>query len=565
MCESAPYARRYPCCNTDNATNRSTDRIAYVLSLTGDLHSTHVAQLESSRKTMKNKLTSAPLESADLLSRRAKRVAVAKELHAMMPERAKAPQLQSSKLKELEDTLRKLEDEDKAREEAAAMGKRAAIRKEWEQYFDSCIEVSSPHRFNAYNRSADLVIFFTVQLGEKLALAARYGKLLAQEIPASAVVDPVRFPADMTPRDRTREATWSGAVRVAEIRAAAGPAVSNLQVDTLTLPHVVSAAAFADDGVVDMRAGTQSGAASSLGRSDTVSYGVSHAADLKADTHVAAPGASLPTEDSEDTLSVLNAPSMSSTTAIAGSPSNQSMGHLFGSSPSGSYSGQAHGHATGPLSAKINMAPVDIPASADLHRHRRSSSFGSPPPVPGRPQQHRVPPMPGQASHSPTTGSGPFGSPAMHTSHLKPHEADGMSSPFSYDSSPAAPGGSDLHVGGNQHESAQVAPDEPTVAETGSPIVGPGGPKTGYLPRRPSQAVHGVTGAGPSATGRPSFSAAPGTSVQQQGIHVNYYETTADARARKEGEAERERLAAAAAIQGQPEEDLPAYSERNLK
>lgn len=319
-----------------------------------------------------------------------------------------------------------------------------------------------------------------MQLGEKLALAARYGKLLAQQIPSSAAIDPVSFPADTTPRDRTREATWSGAIRVAEIRAAAGPALNSLQVDTVSLPHVPSAEAFADDGVVDVGAGMQSRVASSLGRSDTVSYGVSHAADLKADSHVAAADTPLSgelqaTDGSEDTLSMLTAPAMISITAVAGSPSSQSTGHLFGSSPSGSHSGQPHGHATGPLSSRINMNPVDIPASsADLHRHRRSSSFGSPPPVPGRPQQHRVPPLPGQASHSPTSGSGPFGSPVMHTSQLKPHDQDHTSSPYAYDTNPAAPNGADLHVGGNQHESAQVAPDEPTVAETGSPIVGPG-------------------------------------------------------------------------------------------
>ncbi len=60
-----------------------------------------------------------------------------------MPERAKAPHLQSDKLKELQETLRKLEDEAKTKEEVAARGKRVALQKEWEAYFDSCIEVSA--------------------------------------------------------------------------------------------------------------------------------------------------------------------------------------------------------------------------------------------------------------------------------------------------------------------------------------------------------------------------------------------------------------------------------------
>ncbi|KDN52822.1 hypothetical protein K437DRAFT_149178 [Tilletiaria anomala UBC 951] len=540
------------------------DRIAYVLSLTGDLHAEHVSRVESSRKTFKATISSAPLESQDLLSHRSKRTAIVKELQTLMPERAKAPGMQSEKVKEMEDALRKLEQDDKAKEEEAAKGKRQAVRQEWEGYFDSLIE-----------------------LGEKLALTARYGKLIAQQVPATPERDPIEFPADRTPRDRSREATWSGAVRVAEIRAAVGPAIQQLQVDKHTLPQVPSmtagtgTGAGAASGPFADNTSVFSGAASSLGRSDTVSFGVSHAAELKAasssELSLSSGGGGIVAGHERVQLSndgaVSHLAPPGSTAQLPSSSPQLSHTQLYGSSPSGFASG-------GPLSARINMNPIDIPTSPTsgiVPYHRRTSSFNrdSPPPVPGRPtqhppQQHRVPPLPGNSSHSSNSSFSPSNvafspsSPSRLAHGIPGHERH----------PPLAPGdgasygqGDVHHYGGADLASPMTAPDEPTVAETGSPIVGQGGPKTGYLPRRKSSVVPSAAStAGSSSTGGVGGSTMAGISSSSSGVAASPYETTAEARARKDAEAERERQAAATSnAQSGIDDDLPPYSERGLK
>lgn len=537
------------------------DRIAYVLSLTGDLHSAHVTRVESARKTFKTQLTSAPLESSELLAQRQKRVFLAKELQTLMPERAKAEHLQSGKLKELEESLRKLEADAKSKEEEAGKSKRVALRKEWEAYFDSVQE-----------------------LGEKLSLAAKYGKLLARQLPEEHIQDPIVFPADRTPRDRSKEITWSGAVRVAEIRAAVAPALDAMVIDRNRLPNVPSAAAASAAAAAAPTTAVTTGA-TSLGRSDTVSYGVSHANQLIAaasddKTAGASQTAFVPGQErihlddsaphAGGTMSHLAPPgaSNSNLSQLATSPSN--------SSSSGTAAAAAAG--VGPLGARINLNPSDIPVSPRrdsstsrplLSADMKNDSHGSPGSGAQRHSyssspnnaatagttsatQHRVPPLP--ASHA----SGPG---AAENSSATGGSGSGM---FATNSGP-----------GEGAENPWAAPEEPTVAETGSPIVGPGGPKTGQLrDRRPSQAIPASTAAPVVASGsNHSFAALPpsqasgsGSGFAGMGVpQANYYETTSDARARKEAEAERERLAAAANANQSPSEDLPPYSERGLR
>ena len=473
-----------------------------------------------------------------------------------MPERAKAEHLQSGKLKELEESLRKLEADAKHKEEEAGKGKRVALRKEWDAYFDSVQE-----------------------LGEKLSLAAKYGKLLARQLPEQHIEDPIVFPADRTPRDRSKEITWSGAVRVAEIRAAVAPALDAIVIDRNSLPNVPSAAATTAAAATP----TTTTGATSLGRSDTVSYGVSHANQLKAaasddKTAGASQTAFVPGQERIH-LDDLGPHAGGNMSHLA--PPGASDGNLPPLSTSPSSSSAAAG--VGPLGARINLNPSDIPVSprrdsstsrpllsADMKNDsygsagsggatsgQRYSFSSSPNNAATGTTQHRVPPLP--ASHASGSGASEISSSTGGGGGMfatNSGAVEGLENPWS-------------------------APEEPTVAETGSPIVGPGGPKTGQLrDRRPSQAIPAGAPAPPVASGalNPSFGAAlpphgqgmasgsgssgfAGMGVPQ----ANYYETTSDARARKEAEAERERMAAAAAADQGPQEDLPPYSERGLR
>lgn len=211
-----------------------TDRFAYILSTIGDLEASHVKRAEAARKEFKD---IARAES-ELSSRREKRVKLHKELLSLVPERAKPSS--SKKIAELESQLKTLEAEDKAAEEAFGKLRRQKFQSSYSKHMDSLIE-----------------------LGEKLACAARHGKLLASMVPSDET--PV-FPAAALAGSKG----WTGSEQTAQVRFALDPALRALQIDYS--PAQLGADKTIAGGSVQSSAATMSDAASS--------YAESHAAEI---------------------------------------------------------------------------------------------------------------------------------------------------------------------------------------------------------------------------------------------------------------------------------------------
>ncbi|CEH16107.1 hypothetical protein CBOM_05980 [Ceraceosorus bombacis] len=196
----------------------------------------------------------------------------------------------------------------------------------------------------------------------------------------------------------------------------------------------------------------------------------------------------------------------------ASSPPQAGGGDLQRIESSSSVTGQNHAASGFPLSppqgspnellSNINNAPANLPSSPPIGAHTQ-------------PQRHRVPPIP-----SPTA---------------RPADASNLPPAPSHETDVKG----DLATG-------------PIVAETGQPIVGPGGPSSGQLsprvPRKPSVTAHAATASGnaPSVPTADSTAAAASSSSPLSAQPASYYETTSDARARKEAEAARERKEAEA-------------------
>uniref|UniRef100_V5F184 Prephenate dehydratase domain-containing protein n=1 Tax=Kalmanozyma brasiliensis (strain GHG001) TaxID=1365824 RepID=V5F184_KALBG len=198
------------------------DRLAYVWHEIGQLETAHGQRSEQARSRLK-RFEKAEME---LGQRRANRSKLKKELHALMPERAIAAG--SARIQEAEARLRDLISDDQADEEYLSRVKRESVQDGYAAMFDSLIE-----------------------LGEKMALVARYGKLLTTTI--STEKSP--FPATVKPRGESIP-LWEGASKTAEVRAALASALSTFKPD-LSLPDLPAESALS--------------ATTSLGRADTVS------------------------------------------------------------------------------------------------------------------------------------------------------------------------------------------------------------------------------------------------------------------------------------------------------
>lgn len=209
-----------------------TDRLAYIWHEIGLLEISHSQRSEQARSKLKH-FEKAEME---LSARRLNRNKLKKELHALVPERAKVSG--ANRATDAEKQLQDLISQDQSDEESLSKLKRESVKDGYGAMFDSLIE-----------------------LGEKLALVARYGKLLANDIPT----EKSPFPATIKPRG-DKIPLWEGATRTAEIRAAVAPALAAHQSDP-TLPSLPRNPIPSDT--------------SSLGRSDTVSYRVSHRAELE--------------------------------------------------------------------------------------------------------------------------------------------------------------------------------------------------------------------------------------------------------------------------------------------
>lgn len=211
-----------------------TDRLAYVWHEIGQLEAAHSQRSEQARSRLKR----FEKTEMELGQRRANRSKLKKELHALVPERAISGG--SARAQEVESRLRDLIDDDQADEESLSRTKRQSVKEGYAAMFDSLIE-----------------------LGEKTALVARYGKLLTTQIPT----EKASFPATVKPRGENIP-LWEGASKTAEVRAALASALSSFQLD-LSVPSLPADSALSTT--------------SSLGRADTVSYAVSHRAELQDD------------------------------------------------------------------------------------------------------------------------------------------------------------------------------------------------------------------------------------------------------------------------------------------
>ncbi|KAN0063591.1 hypothetical protein ACQY0O_004039 [Thecaphora frezii] len=205
-----------------------TDRLAYLFHEIGQLEAAHSARAEQARATLKR----FQKDEIELATRRDRRIKLKRELHALMPQQAIASA--NTRAAELRKQLEELNEEDQADEEYLSRKKRESLQQGYTAMFDSLIE-----------------------LGEKTALVARYGKLLTGVIST----EKSSFPAQARPRG-PEIPLWEGATKTAEIRAALQPALQAYK-PAEALPTIPSSGA------------------SGLGRADTVSYGVSNRRDLE--------------------------------------------------------------------------------------------------------------------------------------------------------------------------------------------------------------------------------------------------------------------------------------------
>lgn len=297
----------------DAALADVSDRLAYMISLIGDLHIEHAQRIEESRADLK-RIQKLEME---LAPRRQQRIKIHKELMTLIPERA-IPN--SEKIAPLEEQLKTLELEDKEKEEELGKLKREAVRSSYDAHFDSIIE-----------------------LGEKMAVVSRYGKLLLEQLPVYA-------PPFPTPRHHSRlpeEAVWKNETQVAAIRAAVGPALKDHKPD-YTLPYVPA---------------TKD--ASTLSHRDTISFAESHKTELAEMIH----------EDDVTTSGFDSHPTESSSL-------QQSTDETISQS---AYSRQSYGSTVIPLSPlpeggslppNLNLEPTILP-------DRRPSNSGGRPDVGG--------------------------------------------------------------------------------------------------------------------------------------------------------------------------------------
>ncbi|SNX81786.1 uncharacterized protein MEPE_00491 [Melanopsichium pennsylvanicum] len=210
-----------------------TDRFAYVWHQIGQLETEHSQRSEQARSRLKRFEKS----EMELGQRRSNRSKLTKELHALVPERAIAAG--SARAQQIESKLNDLISDDQADEEYLSRTKRESLKEGYAAMFDSLIE-----------------------LGEKMALAARYGKLLTTLIPT----EKSSFPATVKPRGESIP-LWDGASKTADVRAALACALAAFKPD-LSLPQLPKLALSAT---------------TSLGRADTLSYAAWHSAQLEAD------------------------------------------------------------------------------------------------------------------------------------------------------------------------------------------------------------------------------------------------------------------------------------------
>lgn len=214
-----------------------TDRLAYVWHEIGQLEAAHSQRSEQARSRLK-RFEKAEME---LGPRRANRNKIKKELHALVPERATSAG--AERARDAERRLQDLINDDQADEEYLSRTKRESVKEGYAAMFDSLIE-----------------------LGEKMALVARYGKLLTTLVPT----EKSPFPATVQPRGDSIP-LWEGASRTADVRAALASALAAFQPD-ISLPVLSSESATS--------------ATTNLGRADTVSYAVSHKSELQEDQSV---------------------------------------------------------------------------------------------------------------------------------------------------------------------------------------------------------------------------------------------------------------------------------------
>ncbi|KAK0550119.1 hypothetical protein OC846_003075 [Tilletia horrida] len=286
-----------------------TDRLAYVLSTIGDLEAAHVKRAESARKEFKD-ISRAEVE---LNSRREKRIKIHKELLALVPERAKPAS--AKRIGDLEAQLKSLEAEDKASEEVFGKLRRQKFQSSYSKYMDSLIE-----------------------LGEKLACAARHGKTLTSLIPVDET--PV-FPAAALAGAHS----WNGTAQTAQVRAAIDPALRNLQID------------YAPASLTNVAvSGSTTGSIESGPNSATAGYAESHATEIaEADRTQAAV-----VNELSSTAPHATAESRTDSLQIPPPPLNRiDSGSSYGVSPSGG--------ASSPIAARLNMGPTPhLPMSPPL-------------------------------------------------------------------------------------------------------------------------------------------------------------------------------------------------------
>ncbi|UZJ51251.1 hypothetical protein CBS101457_000571 [Exobasidium rhododendri] len=286
----------------DEALADMSDRLAYIFSLIGDLHVEHSRKIEDSRVDLKR----IQKAESELAPKRAARVKIHKELMALVPERAK---VNSSKIAPLEAQLQNLEADDKASEEDLGKLKREALKSSYDAHFDSMIE-----------------------LGEKMALLARYGKLMTTQLPVYA-------PPFPTPRNLNRgpdDETWPGEANLAAIRAAVEPALILFKPD-FSLPEMPQVSTIAP-----------------LSKRQTIRFSESHRQEIEKAS-----------KEDEEKMATLDSQESTLQTNLS---------HDQHSSPSALPMG-------GSLPPNLNFEPSPLPAKSVLGH--------TPPPLPPRDIHHR--------------------------------------------------------------------------------------------------------------------------------------------------------------------------------
>lgn len=510
------------------------DRLAYTSALQGDLYQAHVKTLEEARKTQKHDLAN-KIEPDELLHARQRRSNLARQLNELGPEATSRPNSpQAQRYNEVKAEMQKLEAEAASKEVAAGYNKRNALRTSWTAQSDALIELS-----------------------EKLALLGRYQKLLVEQIPVGAEgekSDPLAFPADRAPKDRTKVPSWSGAVRVAEIRSAIKPALDKLNVDTKTLPTVPLGILSSSSSQAPT--GSAPNDSATLSNPQSASFGVSHAAELGAAGLAATSAGTAAATVGGSAAQPHQSQAYPSQALGQGHPAQaQDQGYHAPQNPSQTqsqnYPPQAPGQVSGQqfsFSAATNQAQAPFAGTSSASG---ASTGQSQPQFSETELANRLnlspAPVPSAASASANAVPGGYPSAAA----------------------PSAP----EQTGSFSAGGPTTAPDQPTVSETGAPVVGTGGPASGYL-SRPSQSGpssgHAPPSGAPSGYGVPSGAgygsdvagAAGATGAALYGSGGAAPQDVESLRRQAEIDAkerERQQDAAAAAAQAQEHASYPAY------